>query len=179
MEKERFFFEINATRKLFCNAQRYSSYTANDEFNKKIFNTDKHMEERWIKRYANRKMYDVESSRYVSLGDLAEIIRLGESIKVTDKNGQVDYTAQVLRQIIMEQSKQSDASSVSMLHEWVRVGGAFLDRQWDDFRSGMEDWIRDQKNRLLKGLNREDFETLRMKVEELEKKVEEWEKRNK
>jgi polyhydroxyalkanoate synthesis repressor PhaR len=87
------------------------------------------MEERWIKRYANRKMYDVENSRYVSLGDLAEIIRSGESIRVTDKSGKEDYTAQVLRQVIMEQSKQSDESTVSALHEWIRMGGSFLDQR--------------------------------------------------
>ncbi len=133
------------------------------------------MEERWIKRYANRKMYDVENSRYVSLGDLAEIIRSGDSIRVTDKSGKEDYTAQMLRQIIMEQSKQSDASSVSVLHEWVRMGGSFLDQQWDDLRSGMEGWFKDRKARILKGLSREDFEELQKKVEDLEKKVEELE----
>ncbi len=133
------------------------------------------MEERWIKRYANRKMYDAENSRYVSLGDLAGIIRSGESIRVTDKSGKEDYTAQVLRQIIMEQSKQSDASTVSALHEWIRKGGSFLDQQWDEFTSGMEDWFRDRKARLLKGLSREDFEALQEKVEELEKKVKELE----
>jgi len=131
------------------------------------------MEERWIKRYANRKMYDVENSRYVSLSDLAEIIQSGESIKVTDKSGKEDYTAQVLRQIIMEQSKQSDASSVSALHEWVRMGGSYLDQQWDELRSGMEGWLKDRKARILKGLSREDFEALKKKVDELEKKVNE------
>jgi len=131
------------------------------------------MEERWIKRYANRKMYDVENSRYVSLSDLAGIIQSGESIKVTDKSGKEDYTAQVLRQIIMEQSKQSDASSVSALHEWVRMGGSYLDQQWDELRSGMEGWLKDRKARILKGLSREDFEALKKKVDELEKKVNE------
>ncbi len=131
------------------------------------------MEERWIKRYANRKMYDVENSRYVSLSDLAEIIQSGESIKVTDKSGKEDYTAQVLRQIIMEQSKQSDVSSVSALHEWVRMGGSYLDQQWDELRSGMEGWLKERKARILKGLSREDFEALKKKVGELEKKVDE------
>ncbi len=131
------------------------------------------MEERWIKRYANRKMYDVENSRYVSLSDLAEIIQSGESIKVTDKSGKEDYTAQVLRQIIMEQSKQSDVSSVSALHEWVRMGGSYLDQQGDELRSGMEGWLKERKARILKGLSREDFEALKKKVGELEKKVDE------
>ena len=131
------------------------------------------MEERWIKRYANRKMYDVENSRYVSLSDLTEIIQSGESIKVTDKSGKEDYTAQVLRQIIMEQSKQSDVSSVSALHEWVRMGGSYLDQQWDELRSGMEGWLKERRERILKGLSREDFEALKKKVGELEKKVDE------
>ncbi len=131
------------------------------------------MDERWIKRYANRKMYDVENSRYVSLSDLAGIIQSGESIKVTDKSGNEDYTAQVLRQIIMEQSKQSDVSSVSALHEWVRMGGSYLDHQWDELRSGMEGWLKERKARILKGLSREDFEALKKKVDELEKKVDE------
>ncbi len=130
------------------------------------------MEERWIKRYANRKMYDVENSRYVSLGDLAEIIQSGDSIRVTDKSGKEDYTAQVLRQIIMDQSRQSDESTVTALHEWIRVGGSFLDQRWDELRSGMEDWFRDRKSRLLKGLSRDDFEALKKKVDQLEKKVE-------
>ncbi len=131
------------------------------------------MEERWIKRYANRKMYDVENSKYVSLSDLAEIIHSGESIKVTDKSGKEDYTPQVLRQIIMEQSKQSDVSSVSALHEWVRMGGSYLDQQWDELRSGMEGWLKERRERILKGLSREDIEALKKKVDELEKKVEE------
>ncbi|MFO8029550.1 MAG: polyhydroxyalkanoate synthesis regulator DNA-binding domain-containing protein [Cyclonatronaceae bacterium] len=131
------------------------------------------MEERWIKRYANRKMYDVAESRYVSLGDLAELIRSGESIRVTDKSGSEDFTAQVLRQIIVDQSRQSDASSVPALHEWIRMGGSFLDERWDEIRSSMEGWIEGSKKRLLKGLNREDYSTLQNKVEELEKKIEE------
>ena len=131
------------------------------------------MDERWIKRYANRKMYDVENSRYVSLSDLAGIIQSGESIKVTDKSGKEEYTAQVLRQIIMEQSKQSEASSVSALHEWIRTGGSYLDQQWDELRSGMEGWLKERKDRILKGLSREDFEALKKKVDELEKKVDE------
>lgn len=131
------------------------------------------MEERWIKRYANRKMYDVADSRYVSLGDLAEIIQSGESIRVTDKSGKEDYTAQVLRQVIIEQSKQTDTSTVSDLHEWIRMGGTFFDERWDAFRSGMEDWFRTRKSRFIKGLNREEVEVLQKKVAELEKKVDE------
>lgn len=136
------------------------------------------MSERLIRRYANRKMYDVESSHYVSLSDLAEMIRAGESIRVTNKNGDKDYTAKVLQQIILDQTRESEKASVSTLHEWVRIGGSYLDQQLDEFMSGMDGWIRDRTTRLFKGLNRGDFNRLKKKVNELEKKVNELEKEN-
>lgn len=133
------------------------------------------MEERLIKRYANRKMYDVKESRYVSLGELAEIVRSGATIRVTNKNEDEDYTAQILRQIILEQSRQADESSIPTLHEWVRMGGNFIDRQWDDIRKGMEGWIKNSTDRLLQGMKREDFAALKRKIELLEKKIEDFE----
>lgn len=135
------------------------------------------MEERIIRRYANRKMYDVKKSRYVSLSDLAEIVRSGETIRVTNKNEDVDYTAQILRQIILDQNRQTDESSIPTLHEWVRMGGNFLDRQWEDIRKGMEGWVKNSANRFFQGMNREDFNTLKKKVETLEKKIDRFEKK--
>ncbi len=129
------------------------------------------MKHRTIKRYANRKMYDVEKSSYVSLSDLAGIIKSGEHIRVTDKSGKKDYTAQVLRQIIFEQSKQSDKASVSTLHEWVRAGGSFFDKQWEELRVNMEEWFKEPVSKLFRGLSREDFDSLKNKVNKLEKKI--------
>lgn len=130
------------------------------------------MSERVIKRYANRKMYDVANSRYVSLADIAGMVRAGENIRVTNKNGDTDYTAKVLQQIILEQSKDSEEASVTTLHEWIRMGGSFLDEQLDEFKSGMEHWIQERTSRLFKGLSREDFNKLKKKVKDLEKRVE-------
>ncbi len=130
------------------------------------------MSERVIKRYANRKMYDVVDSRYVSLADLAELIRSGETIRVTNKSGDEDYTSKILQQIILEQTKDSEKASVSTLHEWIRMGGSFLDDSLVELKSGMEEWIKDRTSRLFKGLNREDFNELKVKVNALEKKIE-------
>ena len=132
-----------------------------------------------IRRYANRKMYDVENSKYISLSELAVVVRNGESIRVTNKYGDKDYTAQVLRQIILEQGKVSGPNSVSLLHEWVRFGGSFLDNQWNEIRSGMEDWIKNRSTTLLNSMKREDFIELKMKVYDLEKKINAWSERNK
>ena len=118
-------------------------------------------------------MYDVANSTYVSLADIAEMIRSGEQVRVISKNGETDYTAKVLQQIILDQNKESGRASLSTLHEWIRMGGSFLDQQLDDFKSGMESWIQERTTSLFKGLNREEFSALQNKVSELEKKVEE------
>lgn len=129
------------------------------------------MSERVIKRYANRKMYDVAESRYVSLSDLADLIRSGETIRVTDKTGKEDYTSRTLQQIILEQTRESEEVPESTLHEWIRFGGSFLDQNLTDLKGGMEDWVKKQSSRLFEGLNREEFDKLKKKVNELEKRI--------
>ena len=56
-----------------------------------------------IKKYANRRLYDTESSTYITLDKLAEMIREGREFEVVDaKNGE-DITRQVLTQIIVDE----------------------------------------------------------------------------
>ena len=60
---------------------------------------------RVIKRYANRKLYDTSRSSYVTLEDLAEMIRVGEDLQVIDNRTKEDLTSLTLAQIIFEQQK--------------------------------------------------------------------------
>jgi len=60
---------------------------------------------RVIKRYANRKLYDTSQSSYVTLDDLAEMIREGEDVQVIDNRTKEDLTSLTLAQIIFEQQK--------------------------------------------------------------------------
>lgn len=63
-----------------------------------------------IKRYNNRKLYDTHAKRYVTLFDLAEMIRQGDDVIVLDhKNGE-DITSQIQAQIIFEQERQVGGS---------------------------------------------------------------------
>jgi polyhydroxyalkanoate synthesis repressor PhaR len=56
-----------------------------------------------IKKYANRRLYDTESSTYITLDKLAQMVREGRDFEVVDaKNGE-DITRQVLTQIIVEE----------------------------------------------------------------------------
>src|SRR5512135_361111 len=59
-----------------------------------------------IKRYANRKLYDTEAKRYVTLEDLAGFVRQGEDVRVVDHATGEDLTSQTLFQIIFEEEKK-------------------------------------------------------------------------
>ena len=67
-------------------------------------------ETRIVKRYANRKLYDTQRSRYVTLEQIAEMIRSGEDVKIVDNNSKEDLTSITLAQIILEQEKRFGAS---------------------------------------------------------------------
>ena len=61
---------------------------------------------RTIKRYSNRKLYDTTDSRYVTLQQIAGLIRNGDEIRVVDKTTQQDLTAATMAQIIFEEEKR-------------------------------------------------------------------------
>ena len=66
---------------------------------------------RVIKRYSNRKLYDTKDSRYVTLLQIAEMVRGGEEVQIIDNNTKEDLTEVTLAQIIYEEQKQKAASS--------------------------------------------------------------------
>lgn len=63
----------------------------------------KHSGETVIKKYANRRLYNTGTSTYVTLEDLAKMVKRGEEFKVQDAKTSEDITHAVLTQIIMEQ----------------------------------------------------------------------------
>jgi polyhydroxyalkanoate synthesis repressor PhaR len=60
---------------------------------------------RIIKRYSNRKLYDTKDSRYVTLLQIAEMVRGGEEVQIIDNNSKEDLTEVTLAQIIYEEKK--------------------------------------------------------------------------
>jgi polyhydroxyalkanoate synthesis repressor PhaR len=62
-------------------------------------------QERLIRKYANRRLYDTGASRHVTLEDLRQLIVAGEKIKVVDDKSGDDLTRSVLLQIIAEQEQ--------------------------------------------------------------------------
>ncbi len=62
---------------------------------------------RVIKRYSNRKLYDTKDSRYVTLLQIAEMVRNAEEVQIIDNNTKDDLTEVTLAQIVYEEQKNS------------------------------------------------------------------------
>ena len=77
---------------------------------------------RQIKKYANRKFYDTEEKRYVSLSHIASLVREGEEIQVVDNETGDDITGLVLSQILREQERQGRVLPQTLLTALVRRG---------------------------------------------------------
>ncbi len=79
---------------------------------------------RVIKRYPNRKLYDTEEKKYVTLEGIADLIRKSEEVQVVDHTTDEDLTAVTLSQIIFEQEKRSGGFlPQSVLAGLVQAGG--------------------------------------------------------
>jgi polyhydroxyalkanoate synthesis repressor PhaR len=78
---------------------------------------------RVVKRYANRKLYDTTTSRYVALDDIAAMVRGGEEVEVTDNETGADLTAVTLAQIILEdERRKKNLLSLPLLRQIVQYG---------------------------------------------------------
>jgi polyhydroxyalkanoate synthesis repressor PhaR len=79
--------------------------------------------ERLIKRYDNRKLYDVADRRYVTMADLSQAIAGGEEVRVEDQKTGEDLTTVVLAQVVLENLKQRTTKVPSqVLTRLIRLG---------------------------------------------------------
>jgi polyhydroxyalkanoate synthesis repressor PhaR len=76
-----------------------------------------------IKRYANRKLYDTVQSCYVTLEDIAEMIKTGEEIRILDNKSKEDLTAVTFAQIIFEEEKKVAKMPLMLLREIIQNSG--------------------------------------------------------
>lgn len=81
-----------------------------------------------IKRYPNRKLYNTNEKQYISLGQIAGLIRAGGEIQVIQHATGEDITALILSQIIMKSERNSRGSlSRSVLLDLIQSGGLTFD----------------------------------------------------
>ena len=77
-----------------------------------------------IKKYANRRLYDTESSTYITLERLAEMVRQKRDFQVVDAKTSEDITRSVLTQIIMdEESRGTTMLPVNFLRQLISMYG--------------------------------------------------------
>jgi len=77
-----------------------------------------------IKKYANRRLYNTESSSYITLEHLAEMVRQKRQFKVVDAKSGDDITRSVLTQIIMDEESSGEAMlPVNFLRQLIGMYG--------------------------------------------------------
>lgn len=80
-----------------------------------------------IKKYANRKMYDMTDKRYISMNELAELIKSGEEVSIVDNRTNEDLTTAIVSQLIGREKKDKDKIvSSTVLMQLLRKGGGTL-----------------------------------------------------
>jgi polyhydroxyalkanoate synthesis repressor PhaR len=79
-----------------------------------------------IKRYANRKLYNTKTSRYITLKGIAELIETGEDVRVIDNETGEDITHVALSQILVDHERSNSAASRTLLSEMISRGGDAL-----------------------------------------------------
>lgn len=87
-----------------------------------------------LKKYANRRLYDTEKSAYITLAQVADYIRKGRAVAITDASTKEDVTAFTLTQIILEEAKNKNALlPVPLLHLIIRYGDNLLGEFFDKY----------------------------------------------
>ena len=99
-----------------------------------------------IKRYSNRKLYDPQSSRYVTLEELADMIRAGQDIVVTDSTTGEDITSVILTQILLERARQHQTPvPTEFLRQLVQYGAAWQDLALSSLKTTLEGFFTSQR----------------------------------
>jgi polyhydroxyalkanoate synthesis repressor PhaR len=82
---------------------------------------------RLIKRYGNRKLYDTQESRYVTLEAIAAFVKQGEEVRVVDNDSGEDLTAVTFAQIILEEERRKNGFlPLPILRKIIQQGEATL-----------------------------------------------------
>ncbi len=74
-----------------------------------------------VKKYSNRRLYDTDESRYITLEELADRVRSGTDVRVVDAKTNTDLTQQTLTQIILESRGAGKLLPVPLLTQLIRM----------------------------------------------------------
>ncbi len=112
-----------------------------------------------IKRYANRKLYNTETSRYITLKGIAELIEQGEEVRVIDNATGEDITSIALSQILVDNERSNRSVPGTVLTDLIqRSGDALynaLRRSMGDASESLEEFQRNVRRMIRKEGERE------------------------
>jgi len=105
-----------------------------------------------IKRYPNRKLYDTERSRYITLVDIANYLRKGGEVRVVDSKSGQDITSVTLAQVLLGEEKKSRADvSLQRLRDMIQTGGEYIQKKLGTNVTNLRDEAERTVQRLMKG----------------------------
>ncbi|MDP6944265.1 MAG: polyhydroxyalkanoate synthesis regulator DNA-binding domain-containing protein [Myxococcota bacterium] len=93
-----------------------------------------------IKRYANRKLYDMRESCYITHDEIASLVKSGEDVQIIDNKTKEDLTTLTLTQILFREEKmQRKTLPLQTLRGILQSGGDFIQRQIADPLQSLRD----------------------------------------
>ena len=91
-----------------------------------------------IKRYANRKLYNTETSRYITLKGISDLLESDQEVKVIDNETGEDITSVTLSQILVDTERDGRSVPGNLLSGLFQRGGDALRKRVDDASEGIE-----------------------------------------
>jgi hypothetical protein len=137
-----------------------------------------------IKKYANRKLYDTRTSRYITLEGISQLVRDGADIQVVDRESGRDLTPLILSQLVMTEEKRGagDANGggrSAALLDYVRTAlnvpaaivGGEIEKRGGDVEAIVDEAIENALRRLSIPTRR-DIERMERRLDEIARRLE-------
>jgi polyhydroxyalkanoate synthesis repressor PhaR len=121
-----------------------------------------------IKKYANRKLYDTQTSKYITLEGIAELVRDGHEIHVVDRDTGQDLTQVILSQIVLFAEKRGPAL-LDYVRKTLNVPGDIVNRV-ERGRGDLEAMVDEAIERALRRLripSRHDLDRMNERIDKL------------
>ncbi len=108
-----------------------------------------------IKRYASRRLYNTETSDYVTLEDIAEFIRDGREVQIIDLKSGDDLTRQYLLQIIAEhESRGENVLPINVLNDLVRSYTNHATSMVPEFLQNSFEMLRESQSQMMEKMTK-------------------------
>lgn len=129
---------------------------------------------RIIKKYPNRRIYDTQDSKYITINDVRDMVVEGAQFKIVDAKSGDDITRSVLLQIIIEQESETNPLfSTDNLQNFIRYYGenqqqafsdfinqsvSFFQQQQQQFQSNMEEMMEQNPVKVWSDISKQNLE---------------------